>query len=114
LLSIAATFALLVSANHLGFLPYLRDYAKAPFILALMLIMARMAIGPLSGKRLLGYAVAFGAVLGIGFGFRNDLLINVPPFLAVVAFCLPGRLRDNLALKAGAVAVAAATFAIVS
>ena len=43
-------------------------------------------------KRAWGW-VAFGAVLGLGFGFRNDLLINVPPFAAVVLFCLPGRMR---------------------
>src|SRR5439155_9268159 len=33
---------LAISANHLVMLPELRDYAKAPFILVLVLLMARM------------------------------------------------------------------------
>src|SRR5205823_5410293 len=34
-MSVVATLALLVSAIHLAFLPYLRDYSKAPFVLGL-------------------------------------------------------------------------------
>src|SRR5262249_383479 len=113
LLAGAAAVALMVSAIHLGHLPYLRDYAKAPFVTALLLVLGRMAAGPVTARRTIGYAAAFGLILGIGFGFRNDLLINIPPFLSVVLLCLRGGVRANLRIKAAALAAAAAVFAVV-
>jgi hypothetical protein len=110
----AMSIMLAVSAIHVGYIPYLRDYAKAPFILGLMLLMARLAMGPLQPRRVLAWAAAFGALLGIGFGFRNDLLISVPPFAAVVLLCLPGRAWAQLRLKLAALALAALTFTIVA
>jgi hypothetical protein len=106
--------AFMVSAIHLGQLAYIRDYAKAPFILGLLFIMALMAAGPVTWRGVLGLAAAFGALLGIGFGFRNDLLINVPPFLVVVLVCLPGGLTRNLAIKAAAIGTAAVVFTLVA
>jgi hypothetical protein len=111
-LSVAATAAFAVSAVHLQQLPSLRDYAKAPFILAAMLIMGRLAVGAWATRRALVLAAAFGVVLGIGFGFRNDLLIVVAPWILVVFFATPGALRANLRLKAACVAMSAATFVI--
>jgi hypothetical protein len=111
-MSVAATLAVLLSAIHLGYLPYLRDYSKAPFALTLILIMGRLATGPLTWKRAIGYGAAFGLVLGIGFGFRNDLLINVVPWAAVVLLCLPGNLRANLDRKAVCLAVSTVVFLI--
>ena len=101
---------LAVSAHSLGMLPSLRDYAKAPFILVLILLMARMALPPYSRAKALGFACLFGLALGIGFGFRNDILISVPPFLLVVAFLLPVTWREELGVKAGCVALAALVF----
>jgi hypothetical protein len=111
-MSLLASFALLVSAVHLGYLPYFRDYAKAPFILTLILIMARLAMRPITWRRALTFGAAFGIVLGIGFGFRNDILINIVPWAAVVVLCLPGRLFSNLKLKAACLAVSAAVFVV--
>ena len=109
-MSAVATFALLTSVVHLANLPDFRDYAKAPFILALILIMARLATGPLTPRRSLALSAAFGVVLGIGFGFRNDLLINVLPWAAVVLLCLPGPRWSNLKLKALCLAVSGLLF----
>src|SRR5260370_37060222 len=67
---------------------------------------------PLRSRRSLALASAFGVVLGIGFGFRNDLLINVPPFVVVLAVLTPGRLRDHLPLKAACLAAAALAFVV--
>jgi hypothetical protein len=110
-LAVAASLALVVSVIHLGHLPYLRDYAKAPFMLALLLVMARLPVGPPTALRAIGYGVAFGLLLGVGFGFRNDLLINIPPFLAVVWLFMPGRIFANVRVKAAATAAAAVSFA---
>jgi len=114
LIAALGSVALTVSAVHLSQLAHIRDYAKAPFILALLLVMAWMALGRLTRGRVLGCAAAFGVVLGIGFGFRQDLLISVPPFLAVVFGCLSGSIRKNLGLKCAAVGVAALAFVMVS
>ena len=112
--ALAMTFALGISAIHLGYLPHLRDYAKAPFMLALMLIMARFARDPLERRRTLATALVFGAVLGIGFGFRNDLLIVIVPWIGVVLFGPRGGLFRNLPLKAGALVLSIATFVVVA
>jgi hypothetical protein len=53
-------------------------------------------------------------VLGIGYGFRTDLLANIPPFVIAVMLFVPGFTLRPLAMKAGALAVAAAMFAIVA
>src|SRR5207247_11409528 len=80
------------------------------FMLLLILVIARMAIPPLDRRRCLLFAAIFGAVLGIGLGFRNDLLIHVPPFAAVVLLLLPGSWRATLRLRAACFAVALVTF----
>ena len=114
MLAVAATLALMVSAVHLQSLPYLRDYAKAPFILALMLVMGLIVRPPLRPRRAIALAIAFGVTLGVGFGFRNDLLINVLPWTAVVLCCLPGPVRSNVRLKATCLAISGAAFAVVA
>src|SRR5206468_11085718 len=50
--------------------------------------------------------------LGIGFGFRNDLLVNVLPFFVTVAVFLPGPVRSHARLKLAAVMLAAACFVV--
>lgn len=104
-LALLCTFAFGVSTSHLVNLPHLRDYAKAPFVLALILLMAWMVRGPLVRWRLLTLAGVSGLVLGIGYGFRTDLLANIPPLLLTLFFFLPGGAFKNLVLKAQAAAV---------
>jgi hypothetical protein len=103
---------LAISAHHLGILPQLRDYAKAPFILLLILVMAHLAMPPLRPRRSLILSCVFGLILGIGFGFRNDILINLPPFLATVLLLTPGRWTGNLRLKIACLALASLTFIV--
>lgn len=111
-ISVAGTFLFAVSAVHLGLVVYLRDYAKAPFILALVFVMACIARAGASVRQRLWLSAAFGLVLGIGFGFRNDLLILVPPFAAVVALRVGGLRRRDLMLSAECLAIAAAGFVV--
>jgi hypothetical protein len=102
---------LAVSAHHLGILPALRDYAKAPFLLLVILVMARLALPPFSRAKALALSCVFGLTLGIGFGFRNDILISVPPFVLVIALLLPVKWYEEIRVKAACVALAAVMFA---
>jgi len=114
LLALAGTFAFGVSSLHLVNLPHLRDYAKAPFVLALILLMAWAVRGELQRRRVFILAAAAGIVLGIGYGFRTDLLACIPPLIVTFALFLPGGIRHNLRLKVQAVAIVLATFLTVS
>jgi hypothetical protein len=106
--------ALAVSTIHLIYLPHLRDYSKAPFVLALVLLLAWLVSQPVRPGRVYAIAAAYGIVLGIGIGFRNDLLMCAPLFVPVLLFFLPGPLRAHLPVKAIALAIAAAAFVIVT
>jgi hypothetical protein len=110
--AIIGVVPLAISAHHLEYLPQLRDYAKAPFIVLLILVMAQLAMPPLRPRRSLLLAAAFGLILGIGFGFRNDLLINLPPFLVTVVLLTPGPSLGNRRLKMACLALTSVTFVV--
>jgi len=111
-LACVAALAVMVSAVHLGNLPGLRDYAKAPFILGLLLIAAHLAQRIDRPKSLLTLAALFGATLGVGFGFRNDIVIVVPVFLVALLLWEPPRDAGAIRLRLASLGIAAATFAI--
>lgn len=111
-LALAPALALTASSLHLQNLPHLRDYAKAPFVLALILLMAWLVRRPMRRAALLGVAALYGAVLGVGYGFRSDLLANIPPFVVAMLLFLPGGVTRNIGIKAAALVLAVATFAV--
>ena len=106
------TVIMTLSPLQLRYLPQLRDYAKAPFLLLLILILGLLVTRRVTTRRLLLLAAAYGVVLGIGFGFRNDLLIAMLPFVVTVFVFLPLPFREGVPQKLAAVAVCAAAFAI--
>jgi len=112
LASVAAAVAFMVSPLQLANLPQLRDYLKAPFSVALVLILVALVIKERRDRAVLMAAVAFGVTLGVGYGFRGDLLIDFPPFVATILVFLPGRVSRRLAVKAGAIVLAFAGFLI--
>jgi hypothetical protein len=97
--------ALAISPRHLGYLAHLRDYAKAPFVLAIVLLAILCVRGPVTARRLLMLAAAAGLTTGVGVGFRNDLLVAVPAFVVLLFVFTPFGLRERLGLKAGAAAL---------
>lgn len=109
-LAVLCSIALIVSTLHLANLPHLRDYAKAPFVLAHVLILAWLLIRRPRPWQLLVLAAAYGAVLGVGYGFRIDLLANIPPFVLVVLAFLPGGVRKNVGLKLAMISLCAVAF----
>jgi hypothetical protein len=101
-----------LSPLQLRYLPQLRDYAKAPFLLTLMLILGLLVVRPFTRRRLLMLATCYGVVTGIGFGFRNDLLIAALPLVVTVLAFLPAPLGAHVGTKLAAVALCALSFLV--
>jgi hypothetical protein len=112
LLAVVASMALRFATLHLKYLGALRDYAKAPFTLMLFFLLGLLVAGRTTWKRVLTIAVAYGVVLGIGYGFRTDFESDIPPFLVTLVCFLEGGVSRNLRLKAAAAALFAATFLV--
>src|SRR4029077_3204812 len=64
------TLLLTLSPANLRQLPALRDYSKAPFVLAAILILAVLVVRPMRRSATLALAALYGAVVGFGYGFR--------------------------------------------
>ena len=94
---LAVIFA--TSPLQLTALPHLRDYAKAPFILLLMFMLGLLVCHKLRPLHMVLLCFLAGAVLGLGLGFRMDLLILVPLVLATIFFFVPGGIREHLRSK---------------
>jgi hypothetical protein len=112
--AVACALALTFSSLHLLNLPHVRDYAKAPFVLILILLLMHLVRRPLPPRLLLAIAVVYGVVLGFGYGFRTDLLANIPVFVISVLLFVPGGVFRNLQWKAAAIALCAAAFVVTS
>ena len=112
LVAIATTLAMVVSPLQLRYLPDLRDYAKAPFVLLLLLVIASLVFRPFTPRRTVLLAASYGAIAGIGFGFRNDLLVAALPFVVTIAAFLPIGIRTNLGTRIAALAIGIASFAV--
>ncbi|HWI17246.1 MAG TPA: hypothetical protein VNT81_05845, partial [Vicinamibacterales bacterium] len=114
LFAVLGAAAIATSSLHLINLPHLRDYSKAPFTLGLVLILALLVTLPVRRLSVLALSAAYGAVLGLGYGFRTDLLINLPLLIITVFAFLPGGFAKHLALKAASVAIFLGAFYVVS
>jgi Dolichyl-phosphate-mannose-protein mannosyltransferase len=112
----AATFSAVVvtSPLHLSYVPQLRDYSKAPFLLALVLLMGIAVQRSLSWRQWLTLSVLGGCVAGVGFGFRTDVLLAAVAFLATLFVFRAGSpsMRSRLMGGAAASAVFIAAFAV--
>jgi hypothetical protein len=108
--STASAVALCVSPLQLANLPNLRDYAKAPFTIALIWILTALVVRPWRWRAMLVLSFCYGLVMGIGYGFRTDLLIDIPPFLLTIALFVPGGVLRNVPVKMAAVVLGAAGF----
>ncbi|MBI2425726.1 MAG: hypothetical protein HYV27_23065 [Candidatus Hydrogenedentes bacterium] len=85
------TMLLTFSPLQLNNLLRLRDFSKAPFILLTMLLLGTMMKGGWNTRRVLAASAATGVLVGLGAGFRIDVVICIPAFLVVVWFFLDRR-----------------------
>ncbi len=111
-LALAAAFGFALSTQHLINLPHFRDYSKAPFVLALVLLLGWLLTAKIRRATVVALAAAYGAVLGIGYGFRTDFLADIPPLFIVLALFLDGGVRRNWSSKLAGAGAFALGFAI--
>jgi hypothetical protein len=102
----------ITSTPNVMLVPQLRDYAKGPFLLAVILIMGWLVTAPADWKRTLRLAGLAGAVIGLGLGFRTDLMIAVAPFVVTLMLLVPTTV--TIRTRAAALGVFLATFLIVA
>jgi hypothetical protein len=112
--AVAVTAFAATARLHLNMIPDIRDYSKAPFILGMIFFSGLLLKDPPDTKRALWLSIAAGAVSGVGFGFRTDLLLALPFFLIVLLIFLI-RSRFQKLLLTGLCAIAfLLCFALVS
>lgn len=87
LFSLAATAAFIFAPAVLWTLPILRDFVKAPFILALILVLGMTIKYRLTTRRYLALSAAAGLLLGVGIGFRRDMVVFLPAAIFFVCAC---------------------------
>lgn len=77
---------IIYSPLHLYYITQLREYGPAPFALWSIWFLAVLVSKPLSQKSFFTIAACAGVVLGIGLGFRHDLMVYVPVFIITLLF----------------------------
>jgi len=92
------------SPRHLENIPHLRDYSKTPFFMV-MLIAVAIAIVEARPRWLIGAGVAFGAIQGLGFGMRTDIILNFVPFFVVLFAATRADLKPRIVTAIATVAV---------
>lgn len=113
---VAAALALIVTLSpaNLAQLLSVRDYSKAPFVLAALLILATLVLRPMTRSATWALAALYGAIVGLGYGFRGDLAIMVPFGALMVGAFLPGAWRAHAVRNAAAVVALVAAFLTVA
>lgn len=111
-LSFAVTAAFMCSPAVITALISPRDFSKAPFILAIIWVIGRLAARPVSRNGFPGYATLLGLLVGIGQGFRQDVLIALLPAVAALVFLARTEPRTPLLLRIIAPVMTIGVFAV--
>lgn len=112
--ALAAVVPLLWSPLAFSVLPHYRDYAKAPFVLAMVLVIARLVTGDGRAATVFGLAALGGLVAGVGLGFRNDILITIVPLVIALLLLAPVAMRREWLVRLAATGVFLLTFVVVA
>ena len=97
--SLAVALLFMFSPLQLANAGDLRDYSKAPFFLASLLIVALLVSRRLAPAIVLVLAAAAGAVLGFGYGVRTDIAINLIVVIVTIVGFLPDPIRESWKLR---------------
>jgi hypothetical protein len=104
---------LAVSPLQLLNLPNVPDYSKTPFMLALIALTIGVVRWQQTRQMFLA-AAAFGFVLGVGYGFRSDVIVMLPAFAVALLLLAPGALRQTLLQRVSALALCLVVFVIIA
>ncbi len=114
----AAAISLVVisSSLPLSYLLSLRDFSKAPFMILAILFLLLILKNKYGKRSLALLGCGLGSVVGIGFGFRADILIISPIILFLLLFFLPRQScwREVLVTRFILLVTTASTFLIFS
>ena len=97
-ISVAGSMLMVLSSGAVTMLSLFRDYSKGPFFLA-ELILLILIVRTDRRANLIGLATLAGAVVGIGSGFRADVLILVPFFILSILGFLRFRSIEDAAVR---------------
>src|SRR5262249_15939144 len=86
-LAAAVTVVVMVSPFQASMLPYLRDFSKQPFLLGFLYLSIGVLVAVGARQTLIASALA-GLVIGLGLGFRSDLIAAIPFFIFVLGAIL--------------------------
>jgi hypothetical protein len=92
--AISTPLAVVSILPGLRYLLYLRDINKAPFILASLFVVAWLASRDLSRTRFAAVMAGIGLLLGVGYGFRPDVLIALPLLATTAVLFRPGPVKS--------------------
>lgn len=110
------TLAFLASPLYITHILAVRDACKFPFYLLIAAILVRVTALPRRPRDTIMLACAIGALIGIGYGFRSDLLQLVPIAVLVVGVLSPlvsaARFRRRAAVRIAAASTLIAAFAL--
>ncbi len=110
--SVIGTAILMYSPAVLQQSIFVRDFSKAPFVLAALFIAGYLIKTPLSRKAFCALSALLGLIVGVGLGFRMDLLVFAPGGILVVALCARGARRLPMLLRLAGVALFLAGFLV--
>ena len=102
--------AVLGSSQYFTYLPFLRDYSKAPFILLAVLLLMWLVAKTRCFRVQIMISLLMGIVIGIGYGFRPDILILLPPVVIGIVFFIRSMRLSDLWRKMFLVVTFMATF----
>lgn len=108
--ALVVTLLFILAPEHIEMATRMRDYVKAPFVFA-AIALALYSTNAVAVRHLI-YAATAGAIVGIGFGFRPDVVLLLPFVLIVlIGLCAPQNGVKQRLLAGG---VFLATFATAS
>ena len=96
LFALPLTLVVAASPGMLCTITDLRDFSKAPFILTTLLALGWLLKRPFSFRSTIIMAAGVALLAGVGMGFRQDILIFVPP--AVLLLLIAGVRMKNASL----------------
>ena len=110
--SAAGTFFLAVIPFILSESHNVRDFGKGPFILIAILAIGYLIKHPVRRAVFFGLATLLGLVIGVGVGFRADVLVCLPPALFALACCRRARAGSAVGERLAALGLLSVSFLV--